>query len=453
MTKRSLSFGQLAAFAAPAAPIAALGLPITVYLPPFYRSLGLEFALVGTIFMIARFWDVITDPVMGVMSDRFSSRWGRRRHWIVISVPILAIAVYFLFMPNSTEISGAYLFFWMFVVYIGYTLISIAHMSWATELTPHYNERSTIHGAREVALIAGMFTVLALPAILETYPDLFSLSEEVNLDHKVASMGWFIIILLPITVFWAMMKVGERPAPEPPKVPYRETLRILSRDRILQRLLAADLAIGLGVGITGSLYLYFYTHFLDVGDNSSTLLLFYFIFGCISVPFWIKMSHKVGKHRTFAIAAIYGGIALPGVFVIPTGSVFGAFIATSTYGIAYGAGPFLLRAIMSDLTDKDNLETGTARTGLYFALLNLTNKVGAALAVGITFIALDIIGFDEKGNNTSEVIYALSFVYVAIPVVCFLLVAWLMWNFPLGLEEQEELQKRIDERDTKKTMA
>ena len=88
----SLTKWQLLAFAIPAIPISAMGLPLVVYLPPFYAELGLGTGIVGSLFMFARFWDVFTDPVLGILSDRFETRWGRRRHWIVISVPIMMVS-------------------------------------------------------------------------------------------------------------------------------------------------------------------------------------------------------------------------------------------------------------------------------------------------------------------------------------------------------------------------
>ena len=90
-------------------PISALGLPLAVYLPPFYAGdMGLGLALVGTIFMLTRFWDVFTDPVLGILSDRFTTRWGRRRPWIVLATPILLWSAYMVFMP-SPPVSGRYL--------------------------------------------------------------------------------------------------------------------------------------------------------------------------------------------------------------------------------------------------------------------------------------------------------------------------------------------------------
>ncbi len=448
MPHEKMTIRRLLAYAAPAAPIAALGLPITVYLPPFYESLGLGLGAVGAIFMLSRFWDVFTDPVLGIVSDRYPSRWGRRRHWIVLSVPILLVSVYMVFLPSG-QVSGLYLGCWMFVLYMGYTLASLSHMSWGTELSDDYHQRSTIHGTREIALIFGMFSVLTLPAIIEVVPGLFGFEEgkAIPLATKVGSMGIYIMILLPITVAIAMAFVGERKAPEPPSINWRDTLTALWQDKMLQRILTMDLLVGGALGLTGALYLYFYDSYMQVAEYSSILLLSYFIAGCLSVPLWIKLSYMIGKHRTLAFAQIYGGLSLPIVFFVPKGDFMWAFLSTASYGLAYGAGPFLMRAMMSDLTDKDNLENGTQRTGLYFSLLTLTNKIGAAIAVGGGYIALEWMDYIPRGDNLPEVVEQLTLLYVGLPTIVMLSVAALMWNYPLGMKEHQELRRKIDERD------
>ena len=73
--------------------MAAMAMPIAVYLPPLYSSLGLSLATVGFVFTLVRVFDVVTDPIMGLVIDRFETRWGRRKHWIAISAPIQMLAV------------------------------------------------------------------------------------------------------------------------------------------------------------------------------------------------------------------------------------------------------------------------------------------------------------------------------------------------------------------------
>ena len=102
-------------------------MPIAVYLPPFYgESMGLSLTTVGLIFTLARIWDVVTDPVMGAIIDRFDTRWGRRKHWIAIALPLLMVSVWMVFMPNPDRVSPAYLGFWLLLLYVGYTMMTIA---------------------------------------------------------------------------------------------------------------------------------------------------------------------------------------------------------------------------------------------------------------------------------------------------------------------------------------
>ena len=441
MAKGRISRGQLAAFALPSIPISALGLPIVVYLPPFYaEDMGLSLSLVGWIFMIARFWDVFTDPVLGTVSDRIHSPWGRRRHWIVISTPILMFSAWMLFMPQG-EVTGLYLFGWMVVLYVGWTLITISHMSWGAELSQDYDERSSIQGWREFALIFGSFTVLALPALVEFAADGTGRSD------SVAAMGWFVIILLPLTVGIAVWAVPEFKGVPQAAINWLESGRLLLKNTLLRRVLLADLLVGVAPGITGSLYIFFASYVMDLPKWASLLLLVYFVAGFVGVPIWLRMSHRFGKHRTLATAMFYGAIALPLVVFMPRGEFWWLFFGNVLYGIAYGAGSFLLRAIMADVCDKDLLETGQQRTGLYYSLLTMTNKIGFALSVGITYPILDLIGFvAEPGANSPETLDQLLALYVGMPALFMLAAGLVMWNYPLTKAAQEEMRRQLAER-------
>ena len=92
---------RLAVFAALAIPLAGAGLPLAVYLPPYYaQELGLGLGAVGLIFMLSRVWDAATDPLVGVLSDRTRSRFGRRKPWIAAGAPLFALATAAIFAPG-----------------------------------------------------------------------------------------------------------------------------------------------------------------------------------------------------------------------------------------------------------------------------------------------------------------------------------------------------------------
>ena len=141
----------LFAYSLPGLPIAAMGLPIAVYLPPFYAvEVGLGWFAVGAIFAAARFFDVVLDPIMGVLTDRTKTRWGRRRVWMVAAVPIMVIAAYLVFIPPA-GVSSMFVVAALVMLYVGWTMLTVTHLAWGGELTGDYHERSRITASREAA--------------------------------------------------------------------------------------------------------------------------------------------------------------------------------------------------------------------------------------------------------------------------------------------------------------
>lgn len=433
-----LTSSKLLAFASPAAPISGLGLPLVVYLPPFYaEDMGLGLAVVGTVFMVTRFWDVLTDPILGVISDHVQTRWGRRRHWLVLSVPILVASVAMIFLP-APPVSASYLLGWMLVLYIGWTLLTISHMSWAAELSSDYNERSRVHGWREVFLIGGSIAALALPAIIERTD-----SESTGAD-RIAAMGWYIMVLLPLTVAWAVSTVPEKPPPPSPSLGWRRALAIVAENRPLRRLLAMDLIAGVGGGIVASLFLFLATDRLLLGSWASALLLVYFLSGCLCVPAMVRLSYRLGKHQTLAASSLFSAVVLPLLFFVPPGNVGAAAAAFVLFGVNMGAGPFLFRSIMADVADHDRVASGAQRTGLYYSLLTMTNKVGYALSIGITYPLLEWFGYVPGATNTAAAIDGLTAIFVWPPLLISVLVALFMWRFPIDMQRQQELLRLIE---------
>lgn len=437
---RPLSRWTLFAFALPAAPISAMGLPLVVHLPPFYAgTLGLGLVTVGAIFMLARFWDVFTDPVLGILSDRYETRWGRRRHWIVLSVPIMLLSVYMIFMP-PVAVSAAYLVFWLFVLYVGWTLLTISHMSWGAELTPDYHERSRVQGAREVALILGMVFVLTLPVLIE------QMNPENLAQARVASMGWFVLILLPIAVALAVWRVPERATPRPEHVPFKQAVKALIESRPLQVVLAADLLGGVSGGLVASMFLFLAEDALKLGSYSSLMLLGYFISGVCFIPLILFVARRFGKHKTAAVSAIFNAVTVPLILIVPPGEPAVALAVWALLGVNMAAGPFLFRSLMADVADHDAVVTRQQRTGLFYSLLTSTSKVGAAFAIFIAYSLLDSIGFQAGGENSQAVLDSLRAVYVWPACIISAAVAGILWFYPIDEDRQVENRRILEQR-------
>lgn len=431
-----LSRARVLAFVSQALPIAGLGLPIVIYLPPFYAELGLGLTAVSAIFMITRFFDVAIDPVFGLFADRRGTRWGRRKPWIAAAIPILAVSVWALFMPPD-KVSGSYLLTWLLILYVGWTFATISILAWSAELATDYDGRTRLQGAYQAMLMVGLIGVLAVPAVYEA-------TGVTTLREKMYGVGVFIVVLLIPTFLAALAWVPEVPVTERAHVQWRGVLASLWRSRPLRRLLLADLLVGLSSGVSGSLVLFVIKDAFMLGQRSGVLMLIFFLTGCIAIPLWVKLGARFEKHTTLIWAQLYGVVILPAFLLLAPGDFWMALIVMLLFGIPYASHRFLMKAMMADITDEDQVNTGRMQAGVYFSLLASTEKIGLALAVGITYPLLDMVGFKTGVANDKTAINGLLWIFVALPAVLHVLCALALWRFPLGRERQRALRRQIE---------
>lgn len=437
----SLSKVQLAAYSAPALPIAAFATPLAIYAPPFYAAdMGLGLAAVGAIFMAARFWDLFTDPLMGVLSDRFPSRWGRRRHWMVLSIPILMGATVLVMFPNTfpgSKNNELYLLVSLFLLYVGFTLLTISHMAWGAELTDDYHQRSRVQGWREFSHLISMALVLLIPAVLEQTGHALSNTLKMN------AMGTYVLVLIPLAILIAVRVVGERPVRPSQPIGFSRAVKVLAGNPYLLRIVIADLFIHMPGAIRASVFIFYVTAVLGTPEWAAVIMLSYFVAGPLAVPLWMRMSARFSKHKACALGVLLH-VFVTIAYLIPgegDAALFAGLFFLS--GIVYAGVPFLLRSMVADIVDYDRLETGQDRAGLYYATVTTTMKVGGALGIGLGYPVLAMIGFDPTGPNDPAQIQGLKYVFAFIPAASELLVVWLLYRYPLDESKQRELRARL----------
>lgn len=429
----------LAAYASPTLPLAGLGLPLVVYLPEYYVSeLGLSLSVVGMAFLLVRLADIILDPILGGLMDRTRSKWGRFRPWLAASVPLLMAASYALFMARP-GIGPVFLWTWLIVVYIGFSMAVLAQTAWGAVLSPDYQQRSRIYGFWSAGNVVGMILVLLLPPLVA-----FAFKG----DHAagVQAMGWFIIVLMPLTALLAGVVVGEPAAPtQRHEAGLKQYLGLLKRPTV-QKLLAADLLMGLAPGIGGALFFFFFERIKGIPkDQAGILLLVYFVAALAGAPLWPWIAKTMGKHTSLAIASIMYAVFQVAAVITPNGvNVFGIAVLVLA-GLPYSAAPLLVRSMMADIGDEERLNTGVDRTGLLYAIVNGTVKLGFALAIGV-FLVLEKLGFDPK-IPSAQGDTALIVLYTAVPAALGVLVSVIIVRYPLDAKRHAEIRAQLDARD------
>ena len=437
---KKLTTPILMAYGGLAIPLAALGLPLVVYLPPFYAGpVGLGVGTVGIIFMIARFWDIFTDPIMGMIVDRYPSRWGKRKHWIAIGVPVLLIASWYIFFPGDNQ-PPIYLGFWLFILYLAFTFVGLTQQAWGVDISKSYNDRSKVYGWREMGSIFGMMSVLALPAILE--------SSGANFTEMVGGMGYFFIFALPITALFGLLIIPDDKKSEGTSFPKILDIPLLLKgNRPLQRTLGIEFLCSSASSISGATYIYLARYVFDMGDISSRILFLYFLAGLLIMPLWMKLSYLIGKSKTLLVSTLLCSFTLSAYIFIDTIDAMPILIVlTILYGIGYGAPFTLTRALMADIVDADELRSKKKRPGLFYSILTTFSKIGAAIAVGAVYSYLDWSGFKPGEVASDEVKGIILFVFAVLPMFLYFCASLLCIGYELTSEKHEKIQKELEAR-------
>ena len=444
-----MKFYQRLSYSALNLPTSAAGMPIFIFILPFYADdLGLGLSLVGIIFFLGRFTDILTDPVMGLLIDKFPSRWGKHKHWIFISAPIFMIATFLIFLPPTSSPSSIYFFVGLFLLYSAFTLSSITQLSWATFLAPDYDDRTKLLTLRELMALLGMFSVIAIPAFVEI--------TDPSLQAKVNAIGIFVLFCIPIITLSALIQTPDSLESSPRKSldnPFKNFKKLFS-NTILIRIVIAAVLIAFCMSLNGALYLIWMEVVVELPEYSSRLMLIYYIVSVFGLAIWRYLSLKTSKHFAAGISCIYAMIILISGFIgywfIRDLETTYKLIAVGSFIVLYGisfSGPLpLINAMTADVSDKLAVEVGENMSGTVFSFLTTLTKVGFALAAVLPYLVLELYwGFDISIGtaNTESSKMAIYYIYTFVPIISYSIAAYLLFTHSLGRADHEEIKSKL----------
>ena len=416
-----LSRLQIIAYGLPGLPLAILLLPLFITVPTFYADdLGLGFTTVGLILLLARAWDVVTDPLIGLLSDRTRTRFGRRRPWLLAGAPLMVIGTWALFRPPD-EVGALYLAGATFTLYLGGTMVMLPYTAWAAELSPDYNERSSIAGAREAALVIGTLGAMAVPA-------LFGIDREIIMD----GMAIALLVLTPLAIGVALVALPDPQVARQARSGAREGYLRLWRNRSFRLLISAYFVNGIAYGLPATLFLLYAEHVLARPDWSWILLIIYFASAIVALPVWLAVSRRIGKRRTWIAAMTMAALGFWPAALLGPGDLAWFIVICVWTGIPLGAELVMPPSMQAEVVDVDAAETGAPRAGTLFGLWGVATKIPLASGVGIAFPILGLAGFSgDAATNSNESLLVLAGLYGLVPVAFKLLAIRLIWSYPL----------------------
>jgi len=418
-------------------PLAIISYPLAVWIPRLYSTeIGIDLGLIGLVIFFAAIFDAISDPAMGFMSDRFQTRWGRRKPWIVIGVPIYAVAVWMLLNPDQGS-TVLYLALFFILLRLATTILGLPYAAWGMELSAEYHTRTMIQSAREKYVLAGLIVASAIVLI----------SEEV-FDNRAASFvlsnfSWVIVTLLPLTALIVLLKVPEVAVPAAPRVSIVASLRQMTRNKLFFRLLMIELLIAGGENFRNTLSLFFVQDYVGA-DRVGRLYVLYFGVGLLAIPVWDWIARRFGKHQSLATAMVLVSIIAIACFMLDYGQVTEFYVLFALKGFCFGAFAYLPRAMLADVVDFDTVRSGTARPASYFAILGFMTKCAASFG-GLSLPILGLVGYSVARNVTNgptELMW-LGILYAIVPTLMFVVAFYLCVTWPLNAKLHQRLERLV----------
>ena len=437
-----LSLPRLAAFATPGLPIGALAIALTIFLPRYYAShFGLGLAVVGGAFGVVRLIDMLFDPFIGVAMDRTMTRIGRYRPWLLVGAPVLMLAVYMLFIP-PVKPDAVWLVGWLFVYYVGASLMILAHISWASVVAANYHERSRVFGAIQVITVIGSAGVLLLPAVMER-----TLGPHAS---AAPAMGWFVIIVAPLGALLASGMTRERIVREGQgeTVTLKDYWEMVSRPD-MRRIIVADFCLMMGPGWMSALYLFYFRSVRGFTVSQASIFLLVYIFsGIVGAGIVSRIAQRFGKHRTQMATCVLYSLGLSSLAILPS-TLVAMYGFMLVLGLVSTSFILLDRAMVADVGDAVRLSHGKNRVGLLYGFITTAQKIALGLSITVSFTILNAVGFDprEGAANTPAAIEGLKLVYLIGPVTFVMLGAACFIGYKLDEKAHGAIRDALAVRD------
>ncbi|RGV42855.1 glycoside-pentoside-hexuronide (GPH):cation symporter [Bacteroides uniformis] len=402
------------------------------FLMIFYTDVfGISMSAVATLMLFSRFWDAINDPIIGGLSDKTHTRWGRYRPWLLFAAPLTALVLILTFWAHPNW-SQTHKIIYMAVTYcilvLGYTCVNIPYGTLCGAMTQNMTERAQINTSRSVsAMIAiGIINIITIPLIEW-------------LGNGNAQQGYLLIAILYGTIFavchiFCFVKTKEVvEVPVAQKIPLRLQLQAVAKNKPYLLALLGQVLFGFILYGRNADLLYYFTYV----ENDAVLFTYYSmaiiipsIIGAACFPKVFQWtSNKGWAASVFAFGTGFTMIAL--FFFSPVTSPIPFYLFAALSQFFFSGFNTAIYAIIPDCVEYGEWRTGIRNDGFQYAFISLGNKIGMALGTALLALSLGWAGYEANTTQNEAVVAIMRHSFSTIPGVLWVVTALALFFYKL----------------------
>lgn len=426
---------------------------------------GIASNVAGTVILVGKVWDAVNDPLIGMISDKVKTRWGRRRPFLLFGAFPIGLVFFFLFfVPPIPNQMGLAIYYGIVILLFDtlFTVVNVPYAALTPELTEDYDERSSLAGWRmATSILAALVTGASFKLLAENVfgPWLAGLGlvsgrgSHLQAGYSLTAALWSVMLILPPLILFKAIREPERAADPDPIRPWQNFKEVFSNRPF--RLAATVYLLSFAtVDLIVAVFLWFLVYYMRVRPGFDSVILAVVLgLAFLSMPLVVKLMHRFGKRNTYIGAMLVFAVVMYILAQVPPGGERQLLVAAVFASLGYGAANAIPWAIVADVIEEDELKTGKRREGLYTGYLVLFRKLGGAMAVFVVGHVLAARGFISSTAGSTVFIQqptaaldALRFFVGVAPALMLFLSILAAWHYPLDRRAHDEIRQQLAER-------
>jgi len=415
-------------------------------------TVGIAAVWAGSAVMVGKAWDAVTDPMMGFISDRTLSRWGRRRVYLLFgAVPMCLTMVFFFtaptYLPQYLHIFWAILA--LMLLNTASTIINVPYSSLTPELTTDYHEQSSLNGYR---FGCAVFGTIAGAGAVQPLVQIFARpgSADPLLDQRGFSvMGFILGAVMMIVTFLTFLGTKEKQyrKEDLPTEGFFATFKVVFKNKPYVLLLLTYALHMTGISFLTTILAYYTENILNRPDITTIVLVLLLVTAMLFIPVSVLISKKIGKKTTYQICFVIIASACAAIFFLGHRMPVEFFYIVMVYaGIGVGFSYVAPFAMVPDVIEYEAAKTGVRNEGAYYGMWTFISKLGTALALFVSGHILTLGGYiSQAGEGTAvqppSVFNAIRAIIGPLPMVVLIAAIVVIQFYPLDKKEYRERAK------------
>ncbi len=393
---------------------------------------------------VSKIWDAINDPVFGIISDRLRTRWGRRRGVLLLGAVPLGLCFMLMWFVPPLDPRGLTIYYSLVYMAFGsvFTFIHVSFNALTPEMTPDYDERSSLNGYRMIFNILGTLGAIILATVLGWY------IADKRLLFAILGTGLGLATIVPPLIVFRVTR--EKPVDEQARpLPVREAIMVTLSNRPFWMVMGLYLLSWTTASVLAAVLVYFVQYYLRAPEQANYLVLTFEASAIVFIPVWVWVAQKLDKRRAFIWGSVSWIVVLAGVWLVGPGQLALVYVLAVLGGSGLATAFVIPWSMVPDIIEYDQLKTGQRREGAYYAFAAFFQKLATAIAIWGMGQTLAMTGYitpsaaDPLPMQPALAVLAIRLFISPIPIVLLVLGIACAWGYPITRERHRAMREAI----------